>query len=826
MTRLLLLSLFFAFSAKNNPLLSQAKINVDSLLAANDKYVKEDTVKVKMLILLCTGLYDKKKHKEGLVYSEQALAIAEKFTPTALKADALYYKARFLDVTGRSTEALPLAEASLKLYETSQVTKKIIATHHLLGLIYGGLVEPEKAKKQYEQMLALLEQPGDIKNKVIAFNGLGSAYSSLNNSVKAVEYYEKSLELAEKSKDLEGQSIALGNLSTLYRRVGNFLKALEYVQKSLRIDESANDFYYITYDYADLGNIYLQLNEQDKALDYFKKGLALTLKTGDESNEVFFHERIGICYATQKKYTEAVAQIEKSIAINKKNGNEKRANGNLLSLGTVFGEMSRMVDAHRCFQEVLIESRKSGREKYVGKAAINLAHLYAITPDSLIVKMGINPAERHAKGIALATEGVAITTKIGERADKAEGLQALSALYERDKAYTLAYDTYKKYIALKDSLSGDEVKTQITRKEIQYEYDKKEIALKYDQQLTAGQLEKERLLTFQQGQALSLSQQNLTLNRQTLTLKEQALALSNKQKDLTHLAYLKEQAEKQEKMQELSLSEARGKGAALSLSLKNLELSAQQKQNLYLGLFSLVLLSGFGALLYFYNTLKKQKNIIAQQNELNEHTIAILSHDIKEPLLGVKLMLKKLNKDDPFVAQASQSLENQVNAVNGILNNLLKIKKLGLSKKDKNAKANAKSVVQNVIQELNVAIQSKDLTIQNELPDELMLPIAPEKLQIIVNNLLANAVKYSFVKQNIRIFQEGNGFSIQDFGIGLSPEQRSKLMREVTISKQGTNAERGNGLGLFLVGAVLQGEQIKVFFDSPKVGGTIAKVLG
>ena len=131
-----------------------------------------------------------------------------------------------------------------------------------------------------------------------------------------------------------------------------------------------------------------------------------------------------------------------------------------------------------------------------------------------------------------------------------------------------------------------------------------------------------------------------------------------------------------------------------------------------------------------------------------------------------------------------------------------------------------------MIQELNVAIQNKDLTIQNELPDELMLPIAPEKLQIIVNNLLSNAVKYSFVKQNIRIFQEGNGFSIQDFGIGLSPEQRSKLMREVTVSKQGTNAERGNGLGLFLVGAMLQGEQIKVFFDTPKVGGTIARVLG
>ena len=107
-----------------------------------------------------------------------------------------------------------------------------------------------------------------------------------------------------------------------------------------------------------------------------------------------------------------------------------------------------------------------------------------------------------------------------------------------------------------------------------------------------------------------------------------------------------------------------------------------------------------------------------------------------------------------------------------------------------------------------------------------MLPIAAEKLQIIVHNLLSNAVKYSFSNQEIRIFKEGKGICIQDFGIGLAPEQRSKLMREVTASERGTNQERGNGLGLFLVGSLLQGEQIKVFFDSPEVGGTVAKVLG
>jgi signal transduction histidine kinase len=259
---------------------------------------------------------------------------------------------------------------------------------------------------------------------------------------------------------------------------------------------------------------------------------------------------------------------------------------------------------------------------------------------------------------------------------------------------------------------------------------------------------------------------------------------------------------------------------------KEVQLQLQAEEALIKNVFIAFLVLGLLAFVYFYSLLKKKNTTISQQNELNEQTIAILSHDIKEPLLGVKLLLKKLNKDDPFVAQASQSLENQITSVNGILTNLLRMKKASLVKKDKNATANANAVVQNVVRELSVAIQTKALTINNELTDELTLPIAPEKLQIIIHNLLSNAVKYSFPNQQIRIFKEGKGICIQDFGVGLSPEQRSKLMREVTASQHGTNQERGNGLGLFLIGAMLQGEQLKVVFDSPEVGGTIAKVLG
>lgn len=124
--------------------------------------------------------------------------------------------------------------------------------------------------------------------------------------------------------------------------------------------------------------------------------------------------------------------------------------------------------------------------------------------------------------------------------------QQFSLMYEKQKDYPKAYDAYKQYISIKDSISGDEVKKQITRKEIQYEYDKKETALKYEQQLSNEQLAKQKLLTIQQNQ--------------TLTLKEQALE-SAKKKKTSRISLFSKNKPKNKKKPNNSPSPKKGKKA-------------------------------------------------------------------------------------------------------------------------------------------------------------------------------------------------------------------------------------------------------------------------
>ncbi|MBL7817940.1 MAG: tetratricopeptide repeat protein, partial [Saprospiraceae bacterium] len=749
-------------------------MKIDSLKAVLNRYPREDTVRARLLIELSNALI-KVDSKEGLVSSDKALEILAKHPVNELKADAFYAKAEHLKDMSKRTEAFELANQALNIYEPLRRFKKMAHVHLLLSNIYAGRTDTENGKKQCELAIALAEKIGDVKIKIDALNAISVVFMGGSDYKSGVPYSEQAADLAHKSGEKKGEAIALGNLGFCHFNLGNYTTAIDCQQKASRINENIGNDYNLAYNCRNLGSIYIALRDPEKALPYYKRGLSLAAKVGQEPLEAELYVMIGNSYKDMKLYDEAIQSIKKGMAINEKKGR----NPHWGQLGLVYQASGQLLEAHRCFQEAVIESKKSNRPGNLAAVLIEIGRIYTSASDSLLTKMGVNPSERYSKALAIVLEALETTKQMRTPQRTVKALEVLSLIYEKNKDYTKAYDTYKEYITLKDSIRGDEVKEQITRKEIQYEFDKKETELKYQQQLTQGELEKQRLLTAQR-------EQDLLLNRQNLTLKEQALALSNREKDLAHLAYLKEQAEKQEKAQQLSLSEEREKGKERDLSLKNLELSAQQKQNLYLGLLAAVLLGGLGVLSYFYTALKKKNTIIAQQNELNEHTIAILSHDIKEPLLGVKLMLKKLNTNDPFVAQASQSLEGQINSVNGILTNLLKMKKLSLVKKDKNTQANVQAVVKNVLQELNVAIQTKELTIQNDITEGLVLPIAPEKLQIIVHNLLSNAVKYSFPNQKIRIFNEGKGFCIQDFGVGLSPEQRSKLMREVTASQRGT----------------------------------------
>lgn len=645
-------------------------------------------------------------------------------------------------------------------------------------------IDLAKAKEYAEmaEQLAYKNQLKDRYSELHLLNGFSLGY--LGDFQKAIYHLNLSVKYADVSYKKGQAASAYNGLGLTYLQLGDFPQSTKNLYNALRIVEKTKDEPLEATICGNIGIIYIETGQFDKAEEVLLKSIEKSEKINDLYTLAGATSNLATVYLNQKKYDSAIEKLKKAAKINTEIGNENFLAINYENLLGAYTKIGNIPDAIKYGKLALDLDIKIGNKENETIVYQHLGELYQKQKD-----LGV--AEKYF------LKSIAISDSLGYIAKMGNGYKALYSLYKEKGDTDKALIAYEKHIHIRDSIFTLEDAEKIAEEKIKFEYDKKALVLKYQKQLSDKQLANQLLLTTQQDQAL--------------TLKEQALTLSNQEKDLTQLAFEKKQAEKQEKEKDLAL--------------KNIELTAQQKQNLYLGAFIFLLLCGLSILIYFYQTMRKQKNIISQQNQLNEHTISILSHDIKEPLLGVKLLLKKLQVNDPFLSQASLSLENQITSVNGVLNNLLNMKKLSMAENQKNATADVHEVIQNITTQMQQSIQDKNITVQNLLPADFSLPIATEKLQVVVHNILSNAIKYSHPDQSIKIYKEGNGFCIQDFGVGLSDVQTVKMMTDVKNSKPGTTQEKGHGMGLFLVGMLLQGEQVRVIFESPEIGGTIVKIM-
>lgn len=99
-----------------------------------------------------------------------------------------------------------------------------------------------------------------------------------------------------------------------------------------------------------------------------------------------------------------------------------------------------------------------------------------------------------------------------------------------------------------------------------------------------------------------------------------------------------------------------------------------------------------------------------------------------------------------------------------------------------------KNELSRVLQKYDVLIHQKELRIQNDVKDETMY-IGKTALNIILSNLISNAINYTYEKGMIQIGIEQDYFYIQN--------------------KQDPTQPKGNGLGLYIVRNLLDNYKMK-----------------
>lgn len=156
------------------------------------------------------------------------------------------------------------------------------------------------------------------------------------------------------------------------------------------------------------------------------------------------------------------------------------------------------------------------------------------------------------------------------------------------------------------------------------------------------------------------------------------------------------------------------------------------------------------------------------------------SHELKTPLASLKIILENMKYNVGKYKNRDVYIDDCIDLVDHLTKNIQQILSVYSIEnlKDDEEIVCIKNELSRVLQKYDVLIHQKELRIQNDVKDETMY-IGKTALNIILSNLISNAINYTYEKGMIQIGIEQDYFYIQN--------------------KQDPTQPKGNGLGLYIV---------------------------
>lgn len=198
----------------------------------------------------------------------------------------------------------------------------------------------------------------------------------------------------------------------------------------------------------------------------------------------------------------------------------------------------------------------------------------------------------------------------------------------------------------------------------------------------------------------------------------------------------------------------------------------------------------------------KNRNLIIVNKELDKFVYSA-SHDLRSPILSLKGLIEIVKLEDDldeirgYLDLMHQSLDKQDQFIREIIDySRNKKKKVTI------ASVSLDQIIDECINQHHYIKGTNDIVIQKNISVDEVLSDGL-RLQIILNNLISNAIKYSDEKKEKKYIsittyakEDFHKIEIEDNGIGINTEYHVKIFEMFFVTN---NDQKGSGLGLYLV---------------------------
>lgn len=215
-------------------------------------------------------------------------------------------------------------------------------------------------------------------------------------------------------------------------------------------------------------------------------------------------------------------------------------------------------------------------------------------------------------------------------------------------------------------------------------------------------------------------------------------------------------------------------------------------------------------------------------------SIKVVAHDLRNPAISIKAFSEILLKESKYLKKEHIEFVEIINQTSklmlDLMNELLDLSKIEENKFeiDKNS-INIQNLVKNQAKLYRPALEEKHILLEENYQEIPEIMADRKKISCVVDNILSNAVKYSFFgsKINVSVEKEFNNavISVKDGGPGISqPEQQKLFQQYAKLSPKPTGNEKSTGLGLAISKRIVEMHGGYLEYENSPEGGSVFKV--
>ena len=222
--------------------------------------------------------------------------------------------------------------------------------------------------------------------------------------------------------------------------------------------------------------------------------------------------------------------------------------------------------------------------------------------------------------------------------------------------------------------------------------------------------------------------------------------------------------------------------------------------------------------------VRRAEAAVREADRRKEQFIAILAHELRNPLAPIRTGLEVLKTATPRTPQATETIivmERQLRHLITLVDDLLDVSRITHGKLVlRKQRVSVADIIQSAVESAKPSLDVAGHELSIKLPEQPLYTEAdPFRLTQVFCNLLDNAAKYTpeagRISISIHAVDDAIKVSIKDTGLGIQTEMLNHIFDLFTRGHEVANAHSGLGIGLSLVKSIteLHGGHVEVRSD-------------